>query len=154
MLQTAPEKEMTVDRTGVDVLLDAASGAIPMPPAGVLLGWQPLEIRPGFVRVLYTAREEFYNPQGAVQGGFIAAMLDDAMGPAAFTLLPATHFAPTLEMSISYLRPAHAGALIAEGSVVHRSRRFIRVEGTLMTEDGELIATGKATVVITEGGIA
>ena len=154
MLQTAPGERVTVDRTGADVMLDVASGAIPLPPAAELLGWQALEVRPGFVRVLYTAREEFYNPQGAVQGGFIAAMLDDAMGPAAFTLLPATDFAPTLEMSVSYLRPARAGALIAEGTVVHRSRRFIRVEGVLMTEDGELVATGKATVVIPEGGNA
>jgi uncharacterized protein (TIGR00369 family) len=142
-------------RTGLDVLHDAVAGEIPLPPAAALLGWQAIQMRPGYVRVLYTAREDFYNPQGAVQGGFLAAMLDDAMGPAAFTLLPATDFAPTLEMSVSFLRPARAGTLIAEGSVVHQSRRFMRLEGSLSTEDGELIATARATVVInraSEGG--
>ena len=142
-------------RTGLDILHAAVAGEIPLPPAAAMLGWQALEMRPGYVRVLYTAREDFYNPQGAVQGGFLAAMLDDAMGPAAFTLLPAADYAPTLEMSISFLRPARAGTLIAEGSVVHQSRRFMRLEGTLSTEDGELIATARATVVINracEGG--
>jgi uncharacterized protein (TIGR00369 family) len=147
--------QAAVQRTGLDILHDAVAGEIPLPPAAALLGWQALEMRPGYVRVLYTAREEFYNPQGAIQGSFLAAMLDDAMGPAAFTLLPATDFAPTLEMSVSFLRPARAGTLIAEGSVVHQSRRFMRLEGTLSTEDGELIATARATVVInrtSEGG--
>jgi uncharacterized protein (TIGR00369 family) len=119
-----------------------------MPPAGVMLGWQALDLRPGYVRVRYEAREAFYNPQGAVQGGFLAAMLDDAMGPAAFTLLEEGRFAPTLEMKVSFLRPARAGALIAEGSVVHQSRRFIHVEGKLRTEDGELVATATATLVV------
>ena len=142
-------------RTGMDVLNDAVVGAIPVPPAAVLLGWQAIDIQPGYVKVQYTAREEFYNPQGNIQGGFIAAMLDDAMGPAAFTLLPATDFAPTLEMSVSFLRPARAGKLYAEGWIVHPSRRFMRLEGQLTSEDGELIATAKATAVInraSEGG--
>jgi uncharacterized protein (TIGR00369 family) len=135
-------------RSGIDILRDAAEGRIEMPPAAALLGWQALEIRPGFVRVRYEAREEFYNPQGVVQGGFLTAMLDDTMGPAAFTLLDEGQFAPTLEMKVSFLRPARAGALFAEGNVVHQSRRFMHVEGRLMTEDGQLIATATATLVI------
>jgi uncharacterized protein (TIGR00369 family) len=134
-------------RTGLDVLREVAQTQ-ELPPAPALLGWQALELRPGFVRVRYEASEAFYNPQGAVQGGFLAAMLDDAMGPAAFTLLDEGSFAPTLEMKVSFLRPARAGALIAEGSVVHQSRRFMHVEGKLMTEDGELVATGTATLVV------
>ncbi len=70
------------------------------------------------------------------------------MGPAAFTLLDEGTFVPTLEMKVSFLRPARAGALIAEGSVVHQSRSFMHVEGKLMTEDGELVATETATLVV------
>jgi uncharacterized protein (TIGR00369 family) len=150
MLQTC------APRTGLDVLSDVAAFQHPMPPAAALPGWQALELRPGYVRVQYTAREEFCNPQGNIQGGFLTAMLDDAMGPAAYTLLPAADFAPTLEMSVSFLRPARAGKLYAEGWIVHSSKRFMRLEGHLTSsEDGELIATAKATVVInraSEGG--
>lgn len=141
----------TTKRTGLDVLREAAE-ARELPPAPALLGWQALELRPGFVRVRYEASESFYNPQGAVQGGFLAAMLDDAMGPAAFTVLDEGTFAPTLEMKVSFLRPARAGALIAEGKLVHQSRRFMHVEGILKTEVGELVATATATLVIQSPG--
>lgn len=142
-------------RSGLDVMRDAIAGRLEPPPAARLLGWRALEMRPGFARVQYAATEEFYNPHGFVQGGFLAAMLDDAMGPAAFTLLDEASFGPTLEMNVSFLRPVRAGTLLAEGAVVHESRRFIRVEGRLTTEDGTLVATAHATLVITrsnEGG--
>jgi acyl-coenzyme A thioesterase PaaI-like protein len=66
--------------TGLDVLRAASEGTVEMPPAAGLLGWKALSLEPGHVRVRYTARPEFANPQGAIQGGFLAAMLDDAMG--------------------------------------------------------------------------
>jgi uncharacterized protein (TIGR00369 family) len=66
--------------------------------------------------VAYIAREEWYNPQGSVQGGFIAAMLDDAMGPAAFTVLEPGQFAPTLELKVSYHRPLRAGSFTGRGA--------------------------------------
>jgi uncharacterized protein (TIGR00369 family) len=53
-----------------------------------------------------------------VQGGFLAAMLDDTMGPALVATLPAGHFAPTLELKVSYLRPARVGPLFGEGRIV------------------------------------
>ena len=141
---------IVTEQPGVKILRDVAEGRAAMPPAAALLGWQALEIRPGHVRVRYEAREAFYNPQGVVQGGFLAAMLDDAMGPAAFTLLDEGAFAPTLELKVSFVRPARAGPLIADGNIVHQSRRFIRVEGRLTTEDGQLIATATATLVISQ----
>jgi uncharacterized protein (TIGR00369 family) len=134
--------------TGLDVLRAADEGLIEAPPAAALLGWKALELEPGRVKVQYTAKAEFGNPQGAIQGGFLAAMLDDAMGPALFTTLGAEQFAPTIEMKVSFLRPARPGRIIAEGRLVHRTRSLAFVEGTLSTEDGDLIATGSATVRI------
>jgi uncharacterized protein (TIGR00369 family) len=135
----------TLTRTGLAVLRDAALGNEPMPPCAELLGWQALELEPGRVRVRYAARQAFCNPQGTIQGGFVAAMLDDAMGPALYTLLDETQFAPTLEMKVSYLRPALPGALIAEGQVAHRTRGIAFLEGTLEDENGNVVATATAT---------
>ncbi len=142
---------MTVARAGIDVLLDGASGKTSMPPAAALLGWEALAIEPGRVRVRYTARDEFLNPMGTVQGGFLAAMLDDAMGPALFTLLEDGQFAPTLEMKVSFFRPARAGALVAEGRVAHLGHSVAFLEGTLSTENGALIATATATARVLAG---
>jgi uncharacterized protein (TIGR00369 family) len=137
--------------TGLDVLRAASEGVLETPPAATMLGWKALELEPGHVRVRYTARPEFGNPKGAIQGGFLAAMLDDAMGPALFSLLAADQFAPTIEMNVNFLRLARPGPIIAEGRVVHRTRSLAFLEGTLATEDGELIATGTATARISGG---
>ena len=135
-------------QTGIDILLDAAQGKGEPPPAAALLGWEALSIEPGRVRVRFAARESFCNPRGSIQGGFLAAMLDDSMGPALFTLLSEQDFAPTLELKVSFMRPAQPGPLVGEGRVVHRTRGVAFLEGTLSTEDGELIATATATARI------
>jgi acyl-coenzyme A thioesterase PaaI-like protein len=48
------------------------------PPAAQLLGFRLIEIDPeeGTIEVAFTATEQFLNPAGTVQGGFLAAMLD------------------------------------------------------------------------------
>ncbi len=135
-------------RLGVDILLEASSTGEGRSPCAELLGWEPILITPGYVRVRYAARESFCNGMGNIQGGFLAAMLDDAMGPALFTLLDEGQFAPTLEIKVSFLRPATPGTIIAEGRVVHAGRSVAFLDGKLMSEDGELIATGSATARI------
>jgi len=134
--------------TGLDVLRAVADGTVEMPPAAALLGWKALGLEPGHVRVRYAARPEFGNPHGAIQGGFLAAMLDDAMGPALFTTLPAEQFAPTIEMKVNFVRPARPGPIIAEGRLVHKTNSIAFLEGMLATSDGELIATATATARI------
>src|SRR5919198_5898100 len=95
------------------------TGRQPTPsPAGALLGRNVLEAANGRARVAYEAREEFLNRRGVIQGGFLAAMLDSAMGIAAATKV-ADGIAPvTIEMKVNFLRPAKAGRLIAEARVV------------------------------------
>ena len=127
---------------------DVVAGKAPLPPASIMLGWRVLSAEPGHVRVELTAREEFYNPAGSVQGGILAAMLDEAMGPAAVTLMGPDEMTATLEMKVSYIRPATAGRLIAEGRVVHKGRSVVFMEGSLTTDDGSLIATATATARI------
>jgi len=134
--------------TGLDVLRAASEGLVETPPAAALLGWEALDLEPGRVRVRYAARPEFGNPHGAIQGGFLAAMLDDAMGPALFTTLPADQFAPTIEMKVNFVRPARPGPIIAEGNVVHKTSSIAFLEGRLTTADGDLIATATATARI------
>ena len=131
--------------TGVDTLKSLAESG-QGPPVAKLLGWELLEIEPGRVKVRYQAGEQFLNPMGNVQGGILAAMLDDAMGPAAFTTVEEGQFVPTLEFKVSFLRPAKPGTLIAEGRLVHRTKSVAYVEGDLLTEDGELVAKGTATL--------
>lgn len=134
-------------KSGVEILKSVGE-EVQLPPIGELLGWEPMEIEPGRVKVRYTASERFLNPQGNVQGGILASMLDDAMGPAAYTTVEEGQFVPTLEFKVSFFRPAQPGPLIAEGRLVHRTKSVAYVEGELRTEDGDLVAKGSATLRI------
>ncbi len=59
-------------------------GQLPPPASAKTLGIEFVAIdgEHGTIEVKFEARPEFLNPMGNVQGGFLAAMLDDTMGPA------------------------------------------------------------------------
>jgi molybdopterin converting factor subunit 1 len=117
-----------------------------------LLGMRPLHAEPGHVRMEFHASEQFLNPAGIVQGGFLTAMLDDTMGPAAIAQLGPGHFTPTLELKVSFLRPARPGRLVCDGRVVHMGKSVAFLEGSLADEDGNLVATATATARVVKLG--
>ena len=129
---------------------DEMEGRAPMPPAARLLGRRVIDVDAdgGTITVEFTARAELCNSAGTVQGGFLAAMLDSTMGPALRATLAAGQRAPTLELKVSFIRPAHVGKLLAHGRVVHRGGSIAFLEGELRNPDGELVATATATARI------
>ena len=110
------------DRTGF--FWDVMEGREPAPPAAALLGFRLLEVDPeqATIRIEFRAKQEFTNPMGFVQGGFVAAMLDETLGPALVATLPPDQFAPTIELKTNFVRPAKVGVLIGSGRVVARTR--------------------------------
>jgi len=129
---------------------DAMEGRVPPPPAATTLGFRLLEIDPsrGTIRVQFEGKREFLNPMGVVQGGFVAAMLDDTLGPALVCTLPPGHFAPTIELKVNFIKPAPLGVLIGEGRLVARGGTIAFLAGELRTAGGELVATATATARI------
>lgn len=101
----------------------------------------------GVVESEFEGKPEFSNPVGNVQGGILAAMLDDAMGVALACQLGAGEFAPTLNLHISFLKPAKPGKLRGVGRVVRKGRDVCSIAGELFQE-GELVATATATALI------
>lgn len=128
----------------------AVRGELPAPPAAKLLGWTALEAEPGSgrIRVRFEATEAFTNPLGNVQGGFLAAMLDDTLGPACATASEAQEFGHTIELKVNFIRPAKPGTFVGEGWVVHRGRSIAFLQGELRDQAGELVATATATARI------
>lgn len=72
----------SADRTGP--FWDFVAGRLPAPPAAATLGMKVVSVDPDRAEFVATfqARAEFLNSTGSVQGGFLAAMLDDTLGPA------------------------------------------------------------------------
>lgn len=108
----------------------------------------PEEVDPdaGTIVVRFEGRPEFANPMGNIQGGLLAAMLDDTMGPALVATLPPDQFAPTLEMSVSFLEPARIGPLWGRGRVIKSGGTIGFVEADLVDGEGQTVARATATV--------
>jgi uncharacterized protein (TIGR00369 family) len=120
------------------------------PPIAVLLGWKLVAVDPhaGTIEVTFTATEQFLNPMGNVQGGMLAAMLDDTLGPALVATLRQGEWAPTLDLQVQFLSPALPGQLRGHGRVLRRGKDIAFVAGELRGAQDELIATATATALI------
>lgn len=128
----------------------------PVPSASALLGWhvRAIDAAAGTIEVGFTADDRFLNPAGDVQGGFVAAMLDDTVGPGVFAMTEGAVYAPTIDLHISFIAPARPGRFVGKGRVVKLGRTIAFLEGELFDADGELVARGTATARVMSGSKA
>jgi uncharacterized protein (TIGR00369 family) len=93
-----------------------------------------------------TADERFSNPAGILQGGFVGAFADSAMGAAAVTFVAGRKVvAANAEMKVSFVAPVPVGStMICEAQVVAGGSRVAFVEATV-TADGMLVARATST---------
>jgi uncharacterized protein (TIGR00369 family) len=118
-----------------------------MAPASRYLGLEILDANKETrtVEVAFNASEELCNMWGGIQGGMVAAMLDDVMSLAVGLDLEWGQISPTLELKVSMLNPARPGRILGTGRVIKRGKSVGFIEGELMSEDGKLLATGSST---------
>ncbi len=92
-----------------------------VPPAALLLGREIIstDSLSGEVRLKFTARAEFANRHGTVQGGILAAMLDSVAGNAVMAKLPSHLTALTTRLDTRFLKPAGLGPITATARLVH-----------------------------------
>jgi len=121
----------------------------PVPPAAALLGWTLVseDSAAGRIEVAFHADERMLNPRGMVQGGFVAAMLDDTMGPALVSMSGGTIMPSSVDLHISFIRPVRPGRIIGRGRVVKQGRSVVFLEGELFDADGNLLARGTSSAL-------
>jgi uncharacterized protein (TIGR00369 family) len=125
---------------------------LPLPPVARLLGWKLLAVNPegGTIEVEFQARAEFLNPSGFVQGGLIAAMLDDTLGPAVFAKSGGQRMTTTIDLHVHYVRPVRPGCVTTTAKVVNLGSRVAFVEGRLFDHEGRLAATATASAMLAD----
>lgn len=107
-----------------------------------------------------TADERFANPAGIVQGGFVAAMCDSAMGASSVTWVR-ERSDPTgtarkvhsvnAEMKVSFLRPVSVGAVLTcTAWVISGGKRAVFVEAEVVDDDGRLVAKAGSTYLLSD----
>jgi uncharacterized protein (TIGR00369 family) len=133
-------------------MIKTALDNLALPPSAKLLGWQLLDARPkeGWIKVGFDGKAEFCNPAGFVQGGLLAAMLDDTMGPAVFMMTEGKLYTTTVSLTVNFLAPARPGRITAEAKVTQLGKTIAFVEGKLTAEDGTLLATASVSARLLE----
>jgi len=100
------------------------------------------------------ADERFSNPTGIVQGGFLAAFADSAMGAASVTFARERKvFSANAEMKISFFRPARIGStLTCTAEVVSGGKRAAFVEAEVVDDEGRVVARATSTYLHSDRG--
>lgn len=121
------------------------------PPAADLVGWSLIDFdkEARWAKVGFEGRDAFKNPTGFIQGGFLAAMLDELMGTAVIISTDAGFIPTTISITVDYVRPARPGPLVGESKVTSLGKSLAFLEGRLIDEPGKLIARANSTCRLT-----
>ena len=128
----------------------------PNPPSARLLGWElrAFDKAAQTIEIGFTADERFLNPGGTVQGGFLAAMLDDTQGPVLFASTDGAIYAPTIDFHVVCLKPARPGKFTGKARIVSLGKTIAVTEAELFDEGGNMVARGTFTGRVMEGAMA
>ena len=94
--------------------------------------------------------ERFLNPAGTVQGGFLAAVADSAMGAAAVAAVGERKvLVANTDLRIAFLRPVLAGSVLTcNATVVKSGSLVVFVEARIVDDDDVAVASASSTYVI------
>jgi uncharacterized protein (TIGR00369 family) len=121
------------------------------PNCDLTLGMVCLDkVDPGRTVWRMLADERFANPAGVVQGGFLSAFADSAMGSATVTWARGRRtWSANAELKVSFLRPAIVGStLTCTAVVIGGGRRAVFVEAEVLDEAGRLVAKASSTYLL------
>jgi uncharacterized protein (TIGR00369 family) len=145
-----PSREDLRARSGAEFFRAIGNGELPMPHIGETLEFWPVEWEVGRMVFQGTPHIGHYNPIGSVHGGWIAAILDSAVGCAIHSTLPAGTGYTTVELKLNYVRAVtnQTGPLRAEGKVIHVGKQLATAEGRLHDARGKLYAHASTTCMV------
>jgi uncharacterized protein (TIGR00369 family) len=99
------------------------------------------------LRATVVVPERYANAVGLLQGGFLAAMFDDLIGPLSY--LTAGGPTTTLDLTTQFMRPAFPGGRLSLSAEVRKpGRTAIFIAAEAHNEDGKLVATAVSTVQV------
>ena len=110
---------------------------------------QSFDEEEGVLVVRFPVLETYQNPYGSMQGGMIAAAVDNTLGPLSMLVAP-PNFTRRLEMK--YTRPimAEIEHIFVEASFLGREGNWLSFQADVRDSAGELLARARATHWIIE----
>jgi uncharacterized protein (TIGR00369 family) len=115
--------------------------------------YQPsISIGEGIARIEIAVKPEFFHAAGGVHGSVYFKALDDAAFFAASSKVTDV-FVLTTSFQLHFLRPVSQGQMIAEGRVVHSSRRLLVCDAELMDSESRTLARGTGTFMRSQSAL-
>jgi uncharacterized protein (TIGR00369 family) len=102
-----------------------------------VVAWDRAAMR---MRVSFDPPKDVINFGGVVQGGFLTAMMDDAMGLNIFVSMGMTNRQASIDLHTHFMRPVEHGRIEVEARVVKAGRSVAFLEAELFDKNGELAA--------------
>ncbi|MBP7998513.1 MAG: PaaI family thioesterase [Chloroflexi bacterium] len=92
----------------------------------------------------FPVKEMYQNPVGHMQGGMIAAAIDNTLGPLSFLLAP---YSTTTHLNLTYIRPVtpEMSHILVTARLVERTRSQLHLTATVTSEEGKTLAIAQAT---------
>ncbi|MFI1458131.1 PaaI family thioesterase [Streptomyces roseus] len=137
--------------SGLEILRACLAGELPEASIMSTLGFRLTAAEEGSVVFEGDPGDHLLNPMGTVHGGFLATLLDSALGSAVMTRLPAGTAYTTVQLGVHMIRPVLAGTptLRCQGTALHVGRTTATAEARVVgAEDGKLYAHGTTTCVV------
>ena len=136
-----------------------ASGLKLPPPVFDAMQTEVLDYRPGApethvgaaMRARFPTLEQHQNPMGHIQGGMIAAAVDNVIGPLSYLVAPPS---ATARLAVTYLAPVtpDLAHVEVEARLTHRAGRHLVFEATVTGPDGQTLAVAHATQTVVRRG--
>lgn len=114
-------------------------------PFFCLMGIDVASADEGNAVLTMAVRPDMYNGVGWLQGGMLAAIADEAMALALYTLLADGEGIATISESTSFIRGVREGTIVAEAQVIRKGRRVAFMESTVRLDDAEKTVLARST---------
>ncbi|MFE5817495.1 PaaI family thioesterase [Streptomyces sp. NPDC056479] len=136
---------------GIELARMSLDGRLPEAPICGTLGFRLVEVGEGRAVFEGEPGDHLLNPMGTVHGGYMATLLDSALGTAVLTALPAGRAYTTVQLGVNLIRPVlHTTATLrCTGVAVHVGRTTATAEARIVgAADDRLYAHGTATCAV------
>ena len=137
---------------GLELMQAMLRGDIPYAAIAKTLDFTILSVSPGVAVFQGTPLPRHLNPLGTVHGGWVATLLDSALGCSVHTMMPPGRTYTTAELSVNYVKGVtpKVPRVRAEGRVIHCGRQLATAEARLLGPDGTLYAHATTTCLVFE----
>jgi len=119
-------------------------------PSSTSLGFKllSLDMKKWEARVRFEGRQEFTNPAGVIQGGYLVAMMDDTIGMLTGMKAGKRALPSTVDLHTHFLRPVRVGVIEVVARLRNIGRAMVFAEAELFDSRGKEAARCAASLTL------